>query len=86
MLTTFRKHPSIPCKTKARLALIQSGYTYRSVAEIMRGRGIVVSHQNVRHVVAGVTKRSDVRLLIAELTGKPMQTLWPDETRDPLVS
>ena len=82
----FTKHPSTPCRTKARIALISHGYTYKSVAEIMRGRGIIVSVQGVRHVVVGITKRADIRAVIAELTGKPVQSLWPDEARDNLVA
>lgn len=86
MNTHFEKHPSTPCRTKARLALIANGYTYKRVAEIARVRGTIVSVQGVRHVVVGITKRSDLRALIAELTGKPVQVLWPDETRDSLVA
>ena len=82
----FTRHPSTPCRTKARIALISKGYTYKSVAEIMRERGIIVSVQGVRHVVVGITKRSDVRALIAELTGRPVHALWPDEIRDNLVA
>ena len=52
----------------------------------MRGRGIIVSVQGVRHVVVGITKRADIRAVIAELTGKPVQSLWPDEARDNLVA
>jgi hypothetical protein len=66
--------------------LTASGHTYRSVAAIARERGIVVNDKNVRNVIAGVTKRADLRTLIAELIGKPVQVLWPDETRDNLVA
>ena len=52
----------------------------------MRERGILGSDKNVRNVIAGVTKRADLRALIAELTGKPVQALWPDEMREDVVA
>lgn len=86
MQTHVIKHPWTPCQTRARRALTAHGHTYRSVAKVMRERGILGSDKNVRNVIAGITKRADIRMLIAELTGKPVQALWPDESRDTLVA
>lgn len=86
MQTHSIKHPWTPCQTRARRALTAKGHTYRSVAKVMRERGILGSDKNVRNVIAGVTKRADLRALIAELTGKPVQALWPDEMREDVVA
>lgn len=58
--------------------MVRSGLTYSRIVEVLKQRRIRVGISNVRNVVAGVTKRHDIRQVVAELTGQPVERLWPD--------
>ena len=86
MQNSTSRHPWTPCQTRAKRALTAAGYTCPRIAALLKERGVSATPWNVRNVVTGATKRADIRAIIAELTGKPVQALWPDETRDNLVA
>lgn len=58
--------------------MVKSGLTYSRIVAVLQERRIHATIANVRNVVAGITKRHDIREIVAELTDQPVERLWPD--------
>ena len=60
--------------------MLRSGLTYSKIIEALTRRGIATSTTGVRNVIAGITRRQDIREVIAELVGESVDQLWPEPT------